>query len=163
MQHGFKNGAGDESRSGGSEIRGTAPVASDLLRAAGLRRTKARAAVLGLLRASRRPRSHQGILATPDAEGLDRVTLYRTLAALERGGLVHRVQGTDGAWRFCFHAPERPGCPGDHPHFLCRRCGRMTCLHGQTLPWVAVPEGTVVEGKQLVVHGLCAGCAGGVD
>ena len=77
---------------------------------------------------------------------------------LERAGLVHRVQGTDGAWRFCAHRPDQAGCPGNHPHFLCLQCGAMVCLTGQPLPHVDVPPGCSVSGKQFVVFGLCSAC-----
>ncbi|MDR1622948.1 MAG: transcriptional repressor, partial [Synergistaceae bacterium] len=69
------------------------------------------------------------------------------------------VQGTDGIVRFCLREPSGGGCVGNHPHFLCRKCGRMICLPGQSLPYVEVSEGTVVEGKQLLVFGLCSRCA----
>jgi hypothetical protein len=35
----------------------------------------------------------------------------------------------------------------------------MSCLLGQTMPYVEVPEGTVVEAKQFVVYGICPECA----
>lgn len=130
-----------------------------LLRSAGLRRTRAREVVLALLGDAGRPLSHQEIAVCPGAAGLDRVTLYRTLASLQEGGLLHRVQGTDGAWRFGLHGHGAERCPGDHVHFLCLECGAMTCLADQPLPFVEVPDGARVTGKQLVVHGLCAGCA----
>jgi Fur family ferric uptake transcriptional regulator/Fur family zinc uptake transcriptional regulator len=133
--------------------------AKNLLRSVGLRRTKIREVVLSLLRSADRPLTHQEVAASREASGVDRVTLYRTLAALQRAGLLHRVQGTDGAWRFCLHESESAGCPGNHVHFLCLECGGMTCLADQPLPWVAVPAGARVTGKQLVVHGVCAGCA----
>jgi len=115
---------------------------------------------LEIISEARRPLTHQEIATRPEADEFDRVTLYRTLATLERAGLLHRVQGTDGSWRFCFHAQEQVECPGDHPHFLCLSCGEMSCLTGQPLPWVSVPEKARVLGKQLVVHGHCARCAG---
>jgi Fur family ferric uptake transcriptional regulator/Fur family zinc uptake transcriptional regulator len=93
--------------------------------------------------------------------GLDRVTVYRTLSALQEAGLVHRVQDKDGVWRFCAHGSREQGCPGNHPHFLCMRCGEMRCLTAQSLPWVETSAGEQVVGKQLVVYGLCAGCASG--
>ena len=130
-----------------------------LLRKAGLRRTRTRESVLHLLSEAGRPLAHQEISIHSGAEGLDRVTLYRTLATLQKVGLVHTVQGMDGAWRYCFHENEDPGCPGNHPHFLCLRCGGMCCLHGQTLPLVSVQRGVRVTGKQLVVYGHCATCA----
>ena len=35
----------------------------------------------------------------------------------------------------------------------------MSCLLDQTMPFVEVPEYTVVEAKQFVVYGICAECA----
>lgn len=132
---------------------------SEVLHEAGLRRTRTRESVLRLLLEAGRPLAHQEIALHSGAEGLDRVTLYRTLAALQKVGLVHGVQGIDGAWRYCLHGNDRPGCPGNHPHFLCLHCGGMCCLHGQTLPRVSVQPGARVTGKQLVVYGHCAACA----
>ena len=132
---------------------------SGLLRHVGLRRTRARKAVLGVLLGSKHLLSHRQLARRPELAELDRVTLYRTLDVLERRGLVHRVQGLDGVWRFCAHSHSHRGCPANHPHFLCRRCGQMRCLEGQAMPFVQVPEGVSVEGKQLLVYGLCPACA----
>jgi Fur family ferric uptake transcriptional regulator/Fur family zinc uptake transcriptional regulator len=134
----------------------------EFLRTSGLRRTPAREAVLRLLCQARRPLNHEQIAAAPSTEGMDRVTLYRTLTALQEAGLAHRVQGKDGVWHFCAHPSEEgDGCPGNHPHFLCLRCGGMRCLRGQSLPWVTVDEGERVIGKHLVVYGSCSACAKG--
>ena len=129
------------------------------LMGAGLRATPVRRDVLAALTAAGYPVSRQELAALPGIEAHDRVTLYRTLNRLKAAGLVHAVQGMDGVWRFCAHPPRTPGCPGNHPHFLCRRCGRMRCLIGQRLPHVEVPPDVEVEGKQLVIYGLCADCA----
>ena len=134
-------------------------TASHLLRTAGLSRTRARESVLNLLFKARRPLSHQEIADQPEADRFDRVTLYRTLATLQAASLVHRVQGVDGIWRFRAHMVEPTGCPGNHPHFLCLECNQMSCLAEQPLPWVSVPEGAQVQGKQFVVYGLCRACA----
>jgi Fur family ferric uptake transcriptional regulator len=131
----------------------------ELLRKSGLRRTPAREAVLRLLCEVGRPLSHEQIAAAARTRDVDRVTLYRTLTALQEAGLAHRVQGKDGVWHFCAHLAEGEGCPGNHPHFLCLRCGEMSCLSGQVLPWVVVDEGVQVIGKQLVVYGTCTACA----
>jgi len=129
-----------------------------VLRAAGLRRTRARRSVIEVLDRAGRPLSHQEIASDARLVSLDRVTLYRTLTALQKAGLLHRVQGMDGVWRFCGHR-EAPGrCAGNHIHFLCVACNRMSCLPEQPLPWVAEPEGAEVYGKQLVVYGRCAAC-----
>lgn len=130
---------------------------SRILSKAGLRITRRREAVLALLLEKGAPMSHaeiNGALAEP----LDKVTLYRTLQTLASSGIVHQVQGPDGAWRFCAHDAEAEGCPGGHPHFLCLACGKMTCLSDQTIHHIEVPQGVKVEGKQLVVYGRCAEC-----
>jgi Fur family ferric uptake transcriptional regulator len=133
---------------------------SRLLKSNGLRRTAARETILRVLGDARRPLSHQDILKKLGSdESFDRVTVYRTLETLQEAGLLHRIQGMDGTWRFCRHKSETAGgCAGNHIHFLCSRCDRMSCLPEQPLPWVSAPRGARIHSKQLVVHGLCAGC-----
>ena len=132
---------------------------AELLRSAGLRCTKARESLLTLLCEAMRPLSHQDITTLPGAQHLDRVTIYRTLAALEEAGLVHRVRGMDAVWRYRGHNVKPDGCPGNHSHFLCLSCNVMYCLDDEPLPRVAVPKGAEVKGKQLVVYGNCPDCA----
>jgi Fur family ferric uptake transcriptional regulator len=133
-------------------------TAKDLLAAAGVRATPIRRTVLSCLLRLGSPASHAELAARDDLGVLDRVSLYRTLRVLREARLVHAVQGVDGVWRYCAHAPRVGDCPGNHPHFLCQSCGRMWCLTGQRLPQVAVPADLEVRGKQLVVYGLCSPC-----
>jgi Fur family ferric uptake transcriptional regulator/Fur family zinc uptake transcriptional regulator len=136
--------------------------AEGLLRQAGARVTAARVRVLAALLRAGCPVSQQELARLTRQTGLadcDRVTLYRTLNRLREAGLAHAVEGVDGSWRFCAHSPDTPGCPGNHPHFLCLSCGTMICLTAQRLPRVEVPPGSVVQGKQLVVYGRCGPCA----
>jgi Fur family ferric uptake transcriptional regulator/Fur family zinc uptake transcriptional regulator len=128
-----------------------------MLNIAKLRSTHQRKVVLQLLIEKGSPLSHSEISSIL-VEPLDKVTLYRTLQTLTAAGIAHQVQGLDGVWRFCAHDPDSEGCPGDHPHFLCLHCGKMSCLTDQRLPRVEVPEGMTVEGKQLVVYGCCSDC-----
>ncbi len=133
---------------------------TELLKSSGLRRTTARESILQLLADARRPLSHQDILKRrKGVESFDRVTVYRTLETLQQAGLIHRIQGTDGAWRFCRHKTESPEkCAGNHIHFLCSKCNQMSCLPEQPLPWIVAPAGAIIHSKQLVVHGHCAAC-----
>ncbi len=132
--------------------------ASELLSSLGLRQTRARKIVLELLQEAGHPLSHQEIAVHSQAASLNRVTLYRTLTTLQQSGLLHRVQGTDGVWRFGYVSPRKSSCGGNHIHFLCVECHQMSCLPEQPLPWVTAPEGARVTGKQLVVYGSCASC-----
>ncbi|GHS94789.1 transcriptional regulator [Synergistales bacterium] len=134
----------------------------EILREKGLKNTELRRRVLSLLLEKQDPLSHVEIFEELASAGqaLDRVTLYRTLSAFSEARIVHKVQGTDGTVRFrLLRASSGDGCLGNHPHFLCRKCGRMSCLLEQPLPRVDVPAGSVVEGKQLLVFGLCGDCA----
>jgi len=130
----------------------------EMLRVAGLKRTPARIAVLSRIESLARPISHADLSALPDLAAVDDITLYRTLAALVEAGLVHRVHGIDGVWRYCAQPRGREGCPGNHAHFLCTSCGSMTCLLSQPMPRVDVPAGAQVHGRHLLVHGCCAAC-----
>lgn len=127
-----------------------------LLRAAGLRRTPAREWILARLLAAPRALAPADLLREDPAP--DRVTIYRTLAALHAAGLAHAVLGTDGVSRYQVHAPGGERCPGGHAHFECRACGGVWCLPDQPLPRVEVPAGARVAGKQLVIYGCCPAC-----
>lgn len=131
---------------------------SDSLRAAGLRRTPARLAVFARVNALARPVSHAELQELPDIADVDDITLYRTLSALVEAGLLHRVHGIDGVWRYCAQPQGHPGCPANHAHFLCTSCGAMACLLQQAMPRVDVPAGAVVHGRHFIVHGHCAAC-----
>jgi len=134
-----------------------------LLRESGVRATRVRLQVLEALIRTGYPVSQPDLARLPKLRACDRVTLYRTLNLLRDSGLVHAIQGIDGTWRFCAQEPGAAGCPGDHPHFLCRHCGRMICLTGQRLSHVDVPPDVQVRGKQLVAYGLCGACAAAVN
>ena len=130
-----------------------------MLHSVGLRSTRARQEVLKFMLTNGQPLSHQELEKQQALGHMDRVTLYRTLESLHKAGLVRRIRGVDGVWRFCAVPQDSSGCPGNHPHFLCISCGRMTCLKDQVMPWVSVPDGARVLGKQLLVYGLCPECA----
>ncbi len=131
---------------------------SDAIRAAGLRRTPARLTVYTHIQALARPVSHAELQEHPAIAAIDAITLYRTLAALLHGSLLHRVHGIDGTWRYCVQPRGAEGCPGNHAHFLCTTCGAMACLVAQPMPRVDVPTGAVVHGRHFLVHGQCGTC-----
>lgn len=135
-------------------------TAEELLRNASLRATPIRTAILSHLLKKGCPVSHGDLWKRKRIRSFNRVTVYRTLLTLRQRGIVHAVQSTDGVWRYCTHAADQSGCPGNHPHFVCDRCKSMICLLGQTMPFVEVPEGGVVRAKQFVLYGSCPDCAG---
>lgn len=135
----------------------------DLLRAAGLRRTPVRVAVLARLTIAPRP------LAAPDlirclGDDVDEVTVYRTLNTLAEHKLAHRVRGDDGAWRYAATAAESPDREGhSHAHFVCDRCGDVECLEEVPVPDELLRPRSLgrrydVTHAELVVHGTCPKC-----
>ena len=126
---------------------------------AGMREKDLRIIILGLLLQLSRPVSHNDLMSEEALEGADRVSVYRNLSALCEAELAHSVQGMDGTWRFCAQNSNGKRRPGGHAHFMCTECKKMICLLDHPLPRIDVPEGTKVEGKQLVVYGICPDCA----
>lgn len=127
------------------------------LKDAGMRATQSRIQILELIEAHAAPMSHAEILSLVDAS-FDRVTLYRILDAFSEKQLIHRVQGTDGTWRFCSHDPDNASCPGGHAHFLCESCGKMTCLTDIPMPHISIGGAFEIHRKQFLITGLCHRC-----
>jgi Fe2+ or Zn2+ uptake regulation protein len=142
-----------------------------LLRAAGLRRTPVRVAVLALVSAARRPVGAPDVIKRLGVDA-DSVTVYRTLNTLAEHHLLHRVRGDDGAWRYAGPASRAaavddatPAVAANHPHahFVCDSCGAVECL--EKLP---VPDGLTnakelgrrydVAYAEVTLHGTCPKC-----
>jgi Fur family transcriptional regulator, ferric uptake regulator len=97
------------------------------LRAAGLRGTSPRIAVLRWLETSSRPVSHPELAEYLAEEGFDRATIYRNLIDLTETGLVSRSDLGDHVWRFELRH-EGAGLKNEHAHFTCTDCGTVECL-----------------------------------
>ncbi|SMP11331.1 Fur family transcriptional regulator, peroxide stress response regulator [Desulfurobacterium pacificum] len=87
-------------------------------------------------------------------EGISLTTIYRTLASLERAGLVIRVPTLRDKVRY--DARTEP-----HSHFVCLECGRvydMDCDFKENLKLSEIPEGFEVKSCSLVCYGICKEC-----
>jgi Fur family ferric uptake transcriptional regulator len=140
--------------------RGEKP--DDLLRGAGLKRTKVRLAVMDILAQNGRPLSAQQILGRLPA-GIDRVTLYRTLNTLTIKKLLHRVHGDDQIWRYGIGNLNTAARHG-HAHFVCDSCGTVECLSDTRVPEggirrSAVRSGYRIDYSEVLVHGMCPDCS----
>jgi Fur family ferric uptake transcriptional regulator len=131
-----------------------------LLRAAGLRSTEPRIAVLRHLLARSTPASHADLCDALKKDGFDRATLYRNLIDLAESGIVSRIDLGDHVWRF--ELKRRDGDHvANHPHFVCRACGAVSCL-----PDVAVritrgpkaPRSLATKEVAVQLTALCDAC-----
>jgi Fur family transcriptional regulator, stress-responsive regulator len=131
----------------------------DRLRAAGLRVTQPRLAVLEVVQAephiaadqvTHRVRAGLGAVSTQ--------AVYDALNTLTEHGILRRFEPAGSAMRFEANTRD------NHHHLVCRRCGVVSdvpCAVG-SMP-CAVPEDTqgfVVEEAEVTYWGLCADCSG---
>lgn len=154
------------------ESLGVPPEIQSRLEKAGLRRTLATRAVLGLFLAGPPGGlTHAQALAVLTARGLEvnRVTLYRLLDRLAACGVLLRRADNARTWRFSLALPD-PGADreGALPRFECDACHREFRLTEASEPTRTVTFdlfaalarlGHHGERVDLSIHGTCAGCA----
>jgi Fe2+ or Zn2+ uptake regulation protein len=125
------------------------------IRFSGLRVTKIRARVLGFLRRIHKPISHAEIMLA--LKSADKVTVYRTLAALADAGLVHRT--FTGERTALYESADRCEKHSCHPHFTCRECGMTKCLTSAHVPLVKTAgKGFKLERQRVHIEGVCPSC-----
>ena len=133
--------------------------AREALRAANLRSTTSRVAVLQHLAASSKPLSHADVADSLVPEGYDKSTLYRCLVELADAGLLARLDAGDHAWRFELKGSGEEEHGLEHPHFVCVDCGKVTCLPDVDVkispPRKSSPMGEVTE---IFLKGHCRDC-----
>lgn len=131
------------------------------LQKAGERVTTPRLAVFRQL-VRHAPVSPSVLMSTCQADGLDTVTVYRTLALFRRLGLV--VELGLGRHRFLelgddYHA--------HHHHFTCSNCGNITDFNEKLieegLARISQQLGATIQSHQLELVGLCTKCQSSSD
>lgn len=132
----------------------------DLLSAVELEVTGNRLRVLEVIGNNSYPLSAADIFQTLGRTGnINRVTVYRILDLLVDKGLVDRIS-TGGRAFYYGLAPNENHQP--HPHFYCKRCGRMDCLTPDSLNvdsqglWKTFPGR--IDKVEVRVDGICKNC-----
>lgn len=129
------------------------------LRAAKLRSTTSRVAVLQHLSTAHQPLSHSEVAEVLVPTGFDKSTLYRCLVELADAGLLSRLDAGDHSWRFELRRSDHEG--GEHPHFVCTDCGTVTCLPDVEVK-IAPAKGTKGSGlgdvTEIFLKGKCPEC-----
>ena len=138
-------------------VRNVSVSAEDMVRTVDARTTRPRIAVLAaLLNAPRALTHHEVVAQVRHGLQVDRVTVYRVLDWLVANHLAHRIAGDDRIWRFNAAAGDHSG---EHVHFECNRCGRVTCMDDTVpAPHFALPRGFRRQHVEVTVKGLCAEC-----
>jgi Fur family ferric uptake transcriptional regulator len=116
-------------------------------------------AVLQHLSTAEVPLSHAEVSEVLVPQGCDKSTLYRCLVEMAERGLLARLDLGDHAWRFELRKNHDEDI-GDHPHFMCVDCGKVSCLSDVR---ILLPKGE--QGKipgtvtEVLLKGHCAECA----
>ena len=134
----------------------TGPV--DALRAAGLRVTQPRLAVLGVL--GDHPHADTETLADAARADLGAVStqaVYDVLRALSDAGLVRRIEPAGSPARFELRVGD------NHHHVVCRSCGTIAdvdCAVGDAPCLTASDDnGFSIDEADVVYWGLCPDCS----
>ncbi|HEY6877073.1 MAG TPA: transcriptional repressor [Polyangiales bacterium] len=133
----------------------------EVIRAAGLRVTSSRTAVLSALRDASMPLSHADVAAKLEHLGVDRTTVYRNLIDLAEAGVLRRSD-VGHTWRFELASRDDEHDAGQHPHFVCTDCGKVACLPAGSVALKAVRGGPGALRKgnlEIQLRGLCDACA----
>ena len=132
-----------------------------LLRAAGLRSTAPRVAVLRHLKDIDAPLSHGEIFDALGSAGFDRATLYRNLMDLAEKGLIGRTDLGDHVWRFEIRK-QIAGHTIEHPHFVCTDCGTVSCLTDTSVRIArgnSSPRSLAGRDVAVQIRAICDACA----
>ena len=131
------------------------PIAT--LRAASLRITKQRIAVLAALRHCRHADAERiGRAVREDIGSISTQAVYDVLTALVNAGLVRRLEFAGPSARFELRAPA-------HDHLVCRRCGAVADIDRADeppYPPAGLAYGYRIEEAEVTYRGLCPACAG---
>lgn len=130
--------------------------AISLLDSSPLRNTAQRRSILAILAAEHGPFTAEEIHARMDQNSCDLVTVYRSLAALERAQIVRRCDFGDGALRHEIASTHH------HHHIICRVCKSVRtlehdCVAG-VLEEVARKAGYSQVTHSLEIFGICPNC-----
>jgi Fur family ferric uptake transcriptional regulator len=138
-------------------------VKSDIIQAAqrlldntGLRQTRPRLAVLGVLLDEGKPVTHEQITAKLSEAAPDKVTIYRVLESLVEANIVHKAFLRDRTQHF--ELADRCTENQCHPHFTCTGCDQTHCLIDTDLSMAKPPAGFTIRHQRVQLEGLCPVC-----
>lgn len=133
------------------------------LRAAAMRYSKSRRAVVDVLAEAGRPLTLPEILVAGTGYGLAQSSAYRNLGELVGVAVVRRLPSGDDHGRFELHE----SLTGHHHHLVCMACGRVEDFEApeefeagiNMLVETAAQRGFVVDGHLFDMVGRCATCS----
>lgn len=134
---------------------------AETLRAAGLRMTKKRFGIIQALLEANSPLSLQDIQSRAEVHTSlrpDYATVFRTVGAMEKLGLVHKVSLQRSCTYYEISDPRK-----HYDHLVCRQCGQVVlidipCPIGEAEKTIARQYGFRELSHSLEFFGLCSAC-----
>ncbi|MBX3460732.1 MAG: transcriptional repressor [Planctomycetes bacterium] len=129
--------------------------ARQLLRAARLRVTGSRTALVTAMLRHPEPASMEDAVKLCGRQGGDPATVWRNLLALCEAGVLQTVRGVGKRemYEIAHHAHQ-------HAHVSCTRCGKVECVEIEKLPkQPPAPKGWHLNDVSVTVWGLCPECS----
>lgn len=119
------------------------------------RMTRQRLLIMKVIERAGRPLSTAEILALAKGAGagMGIATVYRAVKGLGAEGWLRAVDMPGSQVRY------EQSDKGHHHHFHCRGCDRVFEMEGCAGDVSALtPRGFRMEGHEIIINGLCAGC-----
>ena len=131
----------------------------ELLKKSRLSITDSRQRILDLFLRSEGALSHADI-EKRIADGIDRVTIYRTLQVFEEKGIIHTIPSADNSIKYalCKEDCAEGHHHDNHVHFVCDSCSKTICLDHVHVPDIKLPKGFYSRESNMVVSGVCSEC-----
>jgi Fur family ferric uptake transcriptional regulator len=104
--------------------------------------------------------THQEVSKQLEGNGFDHATIFRNLNDLTEVGILSRADLGDHVWRFELRRGDIDH-RGQHPHFVCTRCGEVECLPDRTVtvqPAAGAPRALKRKGVVVQLQGRCDEC-----
>jgi Fur family ferric uptake transcriptional regulator len=115
-------------------------------------------ATLQLLREATSPMTHAEVAERLAGDGVDKATAFRNLNDMADAGLLRRTELGDHVYRFEQISSDESG-DQSHPHFLCTKCGQISCLAKVKLTAGSLRESRKVgEVAEILLRGHCNKC-----
>ena len=127
---------------------------SELLAARGIRLTRQREKILAILLQQKDHPTASDVYerAKKKMPSISLATVYNSLEALARSGLLKQVNVDRAPTRFCANLE-------DHGHFFCERCGAIYDVEAVTAQPGNLPPGFIVFHADVTLKGLCPNCS----
>ena len=129
--------------------------AMNLLKAAGYKKTIHRETLVRFFLVNPGPLTSEDIQKR--TKGLDKVTIYRSLASFESAGLLRKIDFGDGLLRYELNLNDDE----HHHHVICTQCGRVDVIdHCEASPVSHIEAQTGYRSirHSLEFFGLCPQC-----